>query len=117
MNVLVADDDADIREVSALFLTRHGCVVTTVSSGVEAAAALSTGEYDVAVLDQNMPPGSGMEVAAERRLAGDPVPIVIWTGYAGTLDADEVRRLNVRVLNKSDVSELSRLVLELAAPE
>jgi CheY-like chemotaxis protein len=114
MNVLVADDDADIREVTAHFLGRRGWAVTTVASGLEASAALQGEGYDVAVLDQNMPPGSGMEVAAERRQRGDSVPIVLWTGWAGTLDLDEVQRLDVHVLNKADVRKLSSLVEELA---
>ncbi len=116
MNVLVADDDADIRTVTALLLRGKGCQVTTVSSGVEAAEALVRDTYDVAVLDQNMPPGSGMEVVAERRRLGDPIPVVLWTGWAGTVDADEVQRLGVRLLNKSDVTALAKVVLELGRP-
>ena len=115
MNVLVADDDADIREVTAFMLGRRGWTVTTVASGEEAIVELDRHEYDVLVLDQNMPPGSGMEVAAERREAGDHVPIVLWTGWAGTLDPDETQRLDVHVLNKSDVRDLSALVEELSA--
>ena len=117
MNVLVADDDADVREVTAHFLGRQGWAVTTVASGLEAAAALEDEDYDVAVLDQNMPPGSGMEVAAQRRQAGDSIPIVLWTGWAGTLDDAEVERLDVHVLNKADVRKLTSLVQEIAAPD
>ena len=106
MHVLVADDDEDVRAVTAELFGRRGWEVTTVSSGEEASAALHDDGYDVAVLDQNMPPGSGMEVAAERRLAGDPIPIVLWTGWAGTLDTEEVPRLDVHVLNKSEVRSL-----------
>ena len=58
MNVLVVDDDQDIREVTAELFGRRGWQVTTVSSGEEALAALQDDGYDVAVLDQNMPPGS-----------------------------------------------------------
>ncbi len=114
MNVLVADDDADIRDVTAHFLGRRGWVVTTVTSGLEASAVLGREDFDVAVLDQNMPPGSGMEVAAERRRIGDPIPIVLWTGWAGTLDQDEVERLEIHVLDKADVRTLSSLMEELA---
>ena len=116
MKVLVADDDEDIRVVTSHLLGRHGFSVTTVASGEEADAALTSTAYDVAVLDQNMPPGSGMEVAAARRAVGDHIPIVLWTGFAGTLDPEEVERLEVHLLNKSDVSKLSALVTELAPP-
>ena len=115
MNILVADNDADIRDVTAQFLVRRGWAVTTVTSGVEASSVLDSQEFDVAVLDQNMPPGSGLQVAAERRQAGDAIPIVLWTGWAGTLDDDEVGRLGVHVLNKADVRKLSSLLEELVA--
>lgn len=113
LRVLLADDDQDIREVTAELLGMRGCSVTTVSSGEEALAALAAETFDVAVLDQNMPPGLGTEVIAERRRLGDRIPIVLWTGWAGTLDPDEIVRLDVRVLNKSGVRKLTELVLEL----
>ncbi len=116
MKLLLADDDEDIREMAAQLLGLRGWAVTTVTSALEASAALDGEAYDVAVLDQSMSPGSGMEIAAERRLVGDPIPIVLWTGWAGTLDEDEVERLNVHVLDKSDVLELSTLAQSLAEP-
>lgn len=116
MNVLVADDDEDIREVTSELLGMRGYTVTTVASGDEALRALADDGFDVAVLDQNMPPGSGMEVATACRDAGDAIPIVLWTGWAGTIDPAEVARLGVHVLDKSDVAKLSALVMELAPP-
>jgi CheY-like chemotaxis protein len=116
LRVLLADDDQDIREVTAELLGRRGCSVTAVSSGDEAIAVLATETFDVLVLDQTMPPGSGTSVASERRAVGDETPIVLWTGWAGTLDPDELERLDVRVLNKSGVRNLVDLVLELGQP-
>ncbi len=117
MKILVADDDADIRDLTACLLGGRGWDVTTVSSGEQAAAALAEARYDLAVLDQSMPPGSGMEVAAQRRLAGDSIPIVLWTGWSGTLDKEEIARLDVHLLEKSDVRQLSELVQQLTGSE
>lgn len=114
MNVLVADDDADIRDMTAMVLRIRGWEVTTAASGLEALAAMDRAVFDVAVLDQSMPPGSGLEVAAERRRMGDAVPIVLWTGWAGSFDEDEARSLSGHVLNKAEVSELTALLCELA---
>lgn len=113
MKVLLADDDNDIREVTAHLLGRRGWSVTTVSTGEEALAALTDEPFDVAVLDQNMPPLSGMEVAATRRQAGDAIPIVLWTGWGGLVDHDEAERLDVHVVNKADVGRLSGVVADL----
>ena len=116
MKVLVADDDEDIRELSAHLFGRRGWVVTTVSNGEEAMEALVQREFDVAVLDQNMPPGSGLEVAAARREAGDRMPIVLWTGWGGLIDRAEAERLDVQVVNKAEVSSLAGVIADLGEP-
>ncbi len=113
-HVLVADDDADVRELTAQLFAMRGWTVKTVTSGAEALAALENEDYDVAVLDQTMPPGSGLEVAAQRRMVGDAIPIVLWTGWAGNLDAEDAERLKVHLINKADVAELATLVEQLA---
>ena len=112
--VLVADDDADVREMTAQLFALRGWSVKTVTSGHEALAALEGEDYDVAVLDQTMPPGSGLEVAAHRRMVGDSIPIVLWTGWAGNLDAEDAQRLEVHLINKADVTQLAELVGQLA---
>ncbi len=112
-NVLVADDDPDIRDMTSRVLSLRGWQVTTAASGLEALEALNLGEFDIVVLDQNMPPGSGLEVAAERRQLGDAVPIVLWTGWAGSFDEEEASNLQVHVLNKAEVSKLTALLSTL----
>ncbi len=113
MNVLVADDDRDIREVTAHLFGRRGWDVTAVTNGEEAIAALEAESFDVAVLDQNMPPGSGLEAAAARRLSGDTVPIILWTGWGGLIDQAEAERLDVHVVNKAEVAHLATIVAEI----
>ena len=115
MRVLLADDDHDLLEMTTHLLGRRGWSVTSVTSGDEAQAAMETGEYDVAVLDQNMPPGSGLDVAESRRAAGDRTPIVLWTGWGGALDRILAERLDVHVLDKSEVGRLATFVAEVVA--
>jgi CheY-like chemotaxis protein len=117
MKVLVADDDADIRELSEHLRGRRGWSVTTVANGEEAMEVLANQVFDVAVLDQNMPPGSGLEVAAARRDAGDRIPIVLWTGWGGLIDRAETERLDVQVVNKADVSSLAGVIAGFGGPE
>jgi DNA-binding response OmpR family regulator len=117
MKILLADDDADIREMATHLLGRRGWDVSTVTNGEEAAEALAGETYDIAVLDQNMPPGSGLEVAAERRLGEDAIPIILWTGWAGLIDRDETERLDVHVVNKAEITRLASVIEELAGVE
>jgi CheY-like chemotaxis protein len=110
----VADDDADLLNLTTHLLGRRGWDVVTATSGEAALATMAEQQFDVAVLDQNMPPGSGMEVVAARRKQGDIVPIVLWTGWAGTVDREEAERLDVLVVNKTEVRQLVTIVAELA---
>ena len=115
MKVLVADDDDDLCILAARLFRRRGWTVITASNGEQALELLAETAVDVAVLDQTMPPGSGMEVAAARRRDGDRMPIVLWTGWGGQIDQEEAARLDVLVVDKSDVSTLAALLVELTA--
>ena len=70
MKILLADDDSDIREVATHLLGRRGWDVATATTARRRWRPSLRTRYDIAVLDQNMPPGSGLEVAAERPWAG-----------------------------------------------
>ena len=114
MRVLLADDDEDVRFVTRQLLELRGWQVVTAATGEAASRMAASGGFDVLALDHDMPPGTGLDVARDRREQGDDVPIVLWTGWAGTLDRDEVERLDVRLLNKADVRALPLLLAELA---
>jgi len=58
--VLMVDDNVAIREALARSLTRRGCAVTTVASGVEGLEALKQRSFDVVVTDLNMPERGGL---------------------------------------------------------
>ena len=117
MRILLADDDEDIRDLTSHLFARRGWEVAAVTNGDEAIDALATGVYDVAVLDQNMPPGSGLEAAAVRRDAGDGIPIILWTGWGGLIDRAEAARLDVHVVNKAEVAGLADAVAALIGAE
>jgi DNA-binding response OmpR family regulator len=54
-NVLLVDDDSDIRKLAALQLQRAGFSVTTAEDGDEGHRRARQGEFDVIVADLNMP--------------------------------------------------------------
>jgi signal transduction histidine kinase/ActR/RegA family two-component response regulator len=61
--ILVADDNAINRRYAVLLLERKlGCLVTTVTNGVEALRELGNNDYDLALLDCEMPELCGPEV-------------------------------------------------------
>lgn len=69
MRILVAEDDLDLRESLAEGLELEGYVVDTAARGDEADLMLFDVEYDLVVLDLNLPGMDGMEVL--RRLRSD----------------------------------------------
>jgi DNA-binding response OmpR family regulator len=89
--VLIADDDADIRELVAYRMSRSGYTVLQAANGEEA-FELATGERpDLAILDVMMPRLDGFEVVrrlrAQEETAG--IPIILLTARAQ--DADVAR--------------------------
>lgn len=60
--ILMADDDAPIREFYAQLAAHVGVSADIVATGRDAVAAMKTCRYDLALLDLNMPRLSGWEV-------------------------------------------------------
>ena len=65
--VLVVEDNATNQRVMERLLTRAGHLVTIADRGEDALDQLIDGEFDVAVLDMQMPDMSGLEVARQLR--------------------------------------------------
>lgn len=114
MRILVADDDDDIRYVVSALLSRRGWAVTTTSSGVETIELVDQADFDVLVLDQNMPPGTGLDVVDHLRARGDHTPVVLFTGFSGSIDRTHTGQAGVVVMEKTDVAALPDEVAALA---
>jgi two-component system, OmpR family, response regulator MtrA len=83
--VLLVEDDASIREVTALGLRRAGYQVTTASDGHEGLAHARRPVFDLIVLDVMLPGLDGLEVCREIRRTSR-VPILMLTARADTVD-------------------------------
>jgi PAS domain S-box-containing protein len=56
-NILVVDDEPQLRDIAGEMLSNCGYSVATVSSGEQAIARLKTSEFDLVLLDMMMAPG------------------------------------------------------------
>jgi len=119
MNVVIADDDADLRELVTIAVEKAGFdVAAAVGTGTDAWAALQETPVDLAVLDISMPGMTGLEVVrrvrADERLHDLTVLIITADGSAGI--ADEVREAgaNGLVTKPFQVRELVRSLRDLA---
>ena len=88
--VLIADDDADVRELIGFKLRQSGWDVTTARDGQEALELCLASPPDVVVLDIMMPGLSGLDVCREIRQqpAIDDVPILLLTAKAREEDVE-----------------------------
>ncbi|MER5772213.1 response regulator transcription factor [Streptomyces sp. NPDC001985] len=86
MRVLVAEDEAALAELVATGLRRAGFAVDTVHSGDEALASLGLHDYDVVVLDRDLPRVHGDEVARALVAAASRTRILMLTASAGPED-------------------------------
>jgi two-component system NtrC family sensor kinase len=115
--ILIADDEAEIRETLADILTRERHRVVSVSSGREALALMSTEKFDVILTDIRMPglDGHALYQEIERRWPERASSVVFVTG--DTL-ASSSREFAVRsgrpVIEKPFLpSDVRRVVAEL----
>ncbi|MEU8301769.1 response regulator transcription factor [Micromonospora sp. NPDC048909] len=83
--VLLVEDDASIREVTALGLRRAGFRVDTAVDGRAALAAWRAQPVDLIVLDVMLPGLDGLEVCREVRRSS-PVPILMLTARTDIID-------------------------------
>jgi DNA-binding response OmpR family regulator len=88
--ILVADDDADVRELVTFKLIQAGHEVHAFDNGEDALNDAYTDPPDVAVLDVMMPKLSGIDMCAalraDARTAG--VPVLLLTARAQELDLE-----------------------------
>jgi DNA-binding response OmpR family regulator len=90
--IVVVDDEADLREAVAGYLSRQGLSVRAASGGAELRAMLAERPADAVILDIAMPGEDGLSIARALRSQGD-IGIVMLTAAADVVD--RVVRLEV----------------------
>jgi diguanylate cyclase (GGDEF)-like protein len=91
VRVLIADDDAILREIAGAMLKEAGFAVQSVASGDAAVAACALRMPDIALLDVEMAEGDGYQACTNIRLlpGGADLPIVMVTGCDDTVSIDQ----------------------------
>jgi len=111
---LVVDDDAAVLDLLASLLRGAGHEVTTASDGREAHDLLSGGQYDLCVLDHDLPGMTGLEVAGAARAAGSRSRFVLVSGQRW-LTRQRLDAVDQLVEKPFDPQHLLHLVEELVA--
>lgn len=86
LNVLVVEDQEFNREVAGRFLQLLGQEVTFAKDGVEGVKLATENDFDLILMDMQMPVMDGIEATRTLRASGRTVPIIAMTANASDSD-------------------------------
>jgi DNA-binding response OmpR family regulator len=81
--ILVVEDDPDLRQTLRDALTLTGYGVETVGDGQAAVAALAARSFALMVLDLGLPRMDGLDVLRRLRASDNPMPVLVLTARDG----------------------------------
>lgn len=85
--VLVVDDEADIRELIDLTLSRMGLAAETAASVADARRALEHETFQLCLTDMRLPDGDGLEIVRHIGEHFPQLPVAVITAYGNTENA------------------------------
>ena len=92
MRILTVGDDPELKTVIKEKLLRENCMVDSCNSGSAALDYLQLAEYDVVLMDVDLPDRSGVDVVDAIRRKDIQTPVMLLTAQAEV--ADIVRGLD-----------------------
>lgn len=120
-SVLIVEDDAEIAELISRYLENNGMAVTRIASGETVDAKLAAGDFDILILDLNLPGEDGLSICRRVRATHD-IPIIIVTAQGE--DVDKILGLEmgaddyvVKPFNSRELLARVRAVLRRTGPQ
>lgn len=86
MRILITEDEKDLADALARGLRQQGYAADIAIDGEEALAMVEVNDYDLIILDLNLPKIDGVEVCQRIRAAGSPVGILMLTARSSLDD-------------------------------
>ncbi|MCK5256527.1 MAG: response regulator, partial [Deltaproteobacteria bacterium] len=113
-NILIVEDEENIRILLSEILTSDGHLVSVASDGKKGVEIFRKGSFDLVLTDLGMPGMSGWEVASSVKKLAPEVIVAIVTGWDIQLGRDELKQNGVdMVINKPfKVKQVLKLVQE-----
>ncbi|SFG68740.1 response regulator [Methylobacterium gossipiicola] len=113
--ILVVDDDAEVRHVTASFLNAFGYAESEAADGPSAVTLMERDSFDLVVVDLAMPGMTGVEFAEIVRARWAEVPVLIVTGHAEALPIPPDLPVLHKPFESGDLAaEISRLLAPAA---
>jgi signal transduction histidine kinase/CheY-like chemotaxis protein len=117
-NILVVDDEPQIRDVAARTFHLRGFRVVAADSGADALRVFQEkGPFEVVITDLGMPGMNGFEVARALKKVNPKIIVILMTGWAAEIDANKMREFGIdRAISKPfDVDHVIQLISEAFA--
>jgi len=85
MNILIAEDEKDIRELLKISLENESYIVFATSNGIDALEVIKNNEIDLAILDVMMPRLDGFNLLRKIRQISN-IPVIFLTAKGDDMD-------------------------------
>jgi len=82
--ILITEDNPDIAFTLERYLLAELHIIEVARDGIEAAQILRSSDFDLLILDWNLPGKSGVEVCREYRLNGGSKPVLLLTAKSSS---------------------------------
>jgi CheY-like chemotaxis protein len=107
--VLLVDDSADNQALFTLILKSSGAFVDVANDGIDGINLARTNDYDVVLMDVQMPKMDGYQATETLRSTGYTVPIVALTAHAMNEERERARKAGFSDYLSKPVSRIELL--------
>ena len=114
LEVLLVEDEPDLRDMLDEFLCACGCRVTLTGDGAAAIEALRRGRFDLVLTDLQLPGAAGEDVARAAKAASPPAVVILMSGGLAPEDVPvlEGPAIDAALPKPVDLGRLSRAIAE-----
>lgn len=88
-NILIIDDERQLLDLLKLFIEENGCNATTEESAEKGLAMIRKQNFDLVLLDINLPDGHGLSVLKGIKNISPNIPVIMITGGSDIEVAEE----------------------------
>lgn len=104
VNLLIVDDEKDLLDTLADAFITVGNNVTKSGNGLEALEFFKHGNFDLAILDVELPEMNGFDLTKEIKKINKNFPVILITGYSHLYRPQDVLRLDVEAFLKKPLN-------------
>ncbi|MGF1545883.1 MAG: sigma-54-dependent transcriptional regulator [Thiotrichales bacterium] len=120
-NVLVIDDEPDIRELLEITLARMGLQATCAENVAAAKRLLDHGTFDLCLSDMRLPDGNGLEIVEHIQRQHPGLPVAVITAHGNMETAIQALKAGAfdfvsKPVNLESLRDLIQTALKLATP-